>query len=563
VLLAAGAARADRLYRGGAVATQHPYASQAALEMLDKGGNAVDAAVAAAFTLAVVGPYHSGLGGGGFALLYDAKAQRARVLDFRETAPHGASRDMYLKDNAIVPGLSTDGALAVATPGAIAGYLELLRTAGKLKPDVVLAPAIRAARKGFWVTPKYRQLAQVRRDVLRKDPEAARLFLRPNAQGELDVPEVGTMLVQADLARTLETLTKRGASAFYAGPLGKAVAAAVQKGGGVLSAEDIAGFKTRWREPLESAYRGHRVLTMPPPSAGGLAVIQSLKVLELGTPQGFSWRDVPALHRLVEGMRRAYVDRAKYLGDPAFVDIPMAKLVSDDYLRQLAATIDPSRATDSAALLSVGGGADAGTPELDRKHTTHISVVDRDGNAVVMTTTLNGAFGACLVAPGTGILLNNQMDDFAAKPFAPNLYGLVTGEGNTIAPGKIPLSSMSPTLVFQKDNPAKIMLAVGSPGGSTIPTTVLQVISNVVDAHMDIVRAVGTGRVHHQFMPDVLMVDRFGVEPATEQALQALGHHTRRVEGWADAEAVYVDPDNGLRSAASDPRNEGTALGQD
>jgi len=552
LVLLASSALADRPYRGGAVATQHAWASQAALEMLERGGNAVDAAVAAAFTLAVATPYHSGLGGGGFALVYDAKTSQARVLDFRETAPRAATRDMYLKDGAVVPGLSTDGALAVATPGAAAGYLELLAHGGRLKPEVVMAPAIRAARIGIWVSPKYRQMASARVEALRRDPEAARLFLRPGADGVPAVPPIGTLLPQPELAGTLEQLAKRGAGAFYAGALGRAVAEAVKKGGGVMTFEDIAGYHPRWRQPLEGTYRGHRIVTAPLPSAGGVVVLETLGMLEAATPQGFDWHDAGALHVLAEALQRAHADRAQYLGDPAFVDVPLQRLLSSQALSAAAGRIPREHATASSSLVDGGTGLETDIGSL--KHTSHISVVDREGNAVALTTTLNGPFGAALVVKGTGIVLNNQMDDFDIKPSA---------QANAIAPGKVPLSSVAPTFVFQKTDPSKVMLALGAAGGPFIPSTVVQLISNVVDARMDLVRAVGAGRIHHPFLPDVLLIDRFGVDPATEKALQALGHATHRVEAWADAEAVYVDPETALRTSASEPRFDGASAGQD
>ncbi len=558
-------AQAARPYRGGAVATAHPEASAAALEMLNKGGNAVDAAVAAAFTLAVVGPYHSGVGGGGFALVHEAKAGHTTVLDFREVAPQAATRDMYVKDGQVVPGLSTDGALSVAVPGAVAGYLELLQKHGKLSPAVVLAPAIRVARQGFWVSPKYQQMAEMRVQCLAKDPEAARIFLTRSPEGAWAVPPIGHLVKQPDLARTLQALAKRGAKAFYAGPTAQAMVDTVKAGGGVLTLEDLATYKTRPATALEGSYRGHRLLTMPPPSAGGLAVVQVLGALERRFPQQLPYRDPQALHIYAEAVRRVYVDRVKYLGDPAFVKIPLQQLASPGYIGDLAGSIDPKKATPSASLLPPVEGAPSSTlpPEPQKKNTTHISVIDKDGNAVAMTTTVNYAFGSCVVAKGTGVLLNDEMDDFAARPGVPNAYGLVTGEPNAIAPGKVPLSSMSPTLVFSKEDPKRVMLAVGSPGGSTIPTTVIQTISNVVDHGMDLTRAVGEGRLHHQYLPDELWVDRWGLEPATQAALEALGHKIRRVDAWGDAEAVFSDPRTNLRYSASDPRNEGAALGQD
>lgn len=557
--LVATAALGARPYRGGAVATEHPLASAAAVEMLDRGGNAVDAAVAAAFVLGVVSPFHSGLGGGGFALVHRASGE-TEVLDFREVAPARASRDMFVRDGRVVPKLSTDGALSVAVPGAAMGYLELLAKHGKLSPKVVLRPAIQAARKGFWVTPKYQHVARERAECLRADPEAARLFLRPGPDGAPQAPAVGTVIRQPELARTLAALAQRGHRAFYSGRVAKAIEDTVRAGGGVLTAKDLAAYRVRWRAPLWGSYRGHRIATMPPPSAGGLAILQVLGVLERTGPQGLPGRDPEVLHVYVEALRRAYVDRARYLGDPAFVEIPLARLASSEYIAELAGSIDRARATPSRSLLPAPGPEDPGSA---KKNTAHLSVIDRHGNAVALTTTVNYWFGSCLVARGTGVLLNDEMDDFAAQPMQPNTYGLVTGEANAIAPGKVPLSSMAPTLVFQKEAPQQVMLAVGSPGGSTIPSTVLQVISNIIDGQMDVTRAVGTGRIHHQYLPDVVLVDAFGLEPATLRALQQKGHVIERRPGWGDAEAVYSDPATGLRSAAADPRNEGAAMGQD
>jgi gamma-glutamyltranspeptidase / glutathione hydrolase len=517
----ASVAWADPTYRGGAVATAHPLASEAAKQMLDKGGNAVDAAVAAAFALAVVGPYHSGIGGGGFALTYDAKTKAASVLDFREVAPASATRDMFVEGGKIIPLKSTDGPDSVAVPGAVKGYLELLEKKGKLKRQVVLAPALKLAREGFVVTPKFRALADGRADCLRTDPEATRLFLDA---------KLGSVLEQPELAATLERISREGAKGFYEGPVAKAIARKSR-----VTLEDLKKFSTRTREPLAGAYRGHRVLTMPPPSAGGLAVLQTLGVMERAGAEGIAARSVSAVHTYVEALRKAYEDRAKYMGDPAVVDIPLSKLSSPEYVDELF-------------------------KGLPKKHTTHISVVDKDGNAVALTTTVNYYFGSCVVA--AGMILNDCMDDFAQQPGEKNVYGLVTGEANAIAPGKVPLSSMSPTIVFQKDRPDEVMMVVGAAGGPTIPTSVIQAISNVIDGRLSISRALARPRVHHQWLPDAVDVEPLALEPLTRAGLEALGHKFRDVEKWGDCEAVLVDPVTGMRTAASDPRGEGAGAGQ-
>lgn len=538
------------------MAAAHPLGAEAGKAMLDKKGNAVDAVVAAAFTMAVVGPYHSGLGGGGFAVVHDLKRGEA-VFDFREVAPIKATHDMYVRDGGFEQLLATDGPLAIAVPGAIAGYLELHERYGTLPRATVLEPAIRAATDGFVVTPKYAALAAGREACLRKDSDAAAIYLREGADGALHAPALGTVLKQPDLARTLKTLAKEGPKAFYSGAIGKALVADLTRKGALLTAEDLAHYRPRWRAPLEGNYRGHRVLTVPPPSAGGLALLEVLGVLEHHGPLGPASRDVEVMHVFIEALRRAFAERATVMGDPAFVEVPVQDLLSAAHLKALLSSIDLKAATKSTTM----------APSLEKarvepKNTTHISVIDAAGNAVALTTTVNYYFGSCVVAKGTGILLNDEMDDFAALPGVPNVFGLIQGEANAIAPKKIPVSSMTPTLVFQQGRPTEVMLAVGSPGGSTIPTTVMQVISNLIDGKLDVVQAVGRGRIHHQYQPDVVMVDKSGLEPATAQALTQRGHVLKASDNWGDAEAVFVDPVTGLRTAGSDPRNEGHPAGQ-
>jgi gamma-glutamyltranspeptidase/glutathione hydrolase len=377
------------------------------------------------------------------------------------------------------------------------------------------------------------------------------------------VPEVGTIITQPELAKTLQQLAAKGPGPFYEGPIAQAIAATVKANGGVLTAADLAAYVTRWRAPLVGSYRGHRVVTMPPPSGGGITLLQTLGVLEAKGATGPANRQVDTLHVFIEALRRSAVDRARFVGDPAFTTIPLDDLLSKAWVDRTLASIDPKRATRSSTLFPAElrpAPPDAGVPA---KNTTHLSVIDRDGNAAALTTTVNYAFGSCLVAKGTGVLLNDEMDDFAAQPGTPNAYGLVTGEANAVAPGKVPLSSMTPTLVFMKDAPGEVMVALGSPGGSTIPTTVLQTLSAIVDVGLDPVRAAGLGRLHHQWLPDDVMVDKTGLEPATQAALEAMGHVFRRVDGWGDAEVVLVDPVTKLRYASSDPRNEGAPAGQD
>ncbi len=559
VLVLSFHAVAARPWSGGAVAAAHPVGSAAGRELLEAGGNAVDAAVATAFTMAVVGPYHSGLGGGGFAIVHLVKDGSDVAFDFREVAPAKATRDMFLEAGQVVPERSLDGALAIAVPGAVKGYLELHAKYGKLPRAKVLGPAIRAATQGFVVTPKYRDLVDKRLTCLQGNPEAARIFLRDGA-----APALGTKLKQPDLAKTLTLLAKQGDAPFYKGAIAKAVVAAVKDAGGLLSLEDLSGYHTTWRAPLEGRYRGQRLVTMPPPSAGGLAMLQTFGLLEARGSKGPGTREVDAIHTFIEALRLAYLDRAKFVGDPAFVDVPVARLIGPAYLGELSTRIDPKKATRSMSMMPkelLPALKDEGAPP--KKNTTHISVIDAEGNAVALTSTINYYFGSCVVAKGTGFLLNDEMDDFTGQPGVPNVFGLVMGEANVIAPGKIPVSSMTPTLLFMKGRDKDVQLAVGSPGGSTIPTTVMQVISNVVDAELDVSRAVSRGRIHHQWLPDEVWVDQDGLDPATRAALEAMGHTFTFVPGWGDAEAVMVDPVTGLRTAASDPRNEGAPAGQE
>ncbi len=562
LILAVCPAHAARPHRGGVVASAYPQSAEAALQMLDRGGNAVDAAVAAAFAAGVVGPYHNGLAGGGFALVA-LQGKETLALDFREVAPAAATRDMYLRDGKPVPELATDGALSVAVPNAVNGYLALLERAGSLPRSVVLAPAIRLARDGFVVNPKYRQTATDRLACLRRDADAARIFLLPGPDGRPDVPALGARIRQPELARTLERIAAGGADVVRSGPIARAIVQTVRGAGGILTEEDLLRIRPRWRAPLRGSYRGHAIATFPPPSGGGIILLETLGILERLRPERFERRAPANVHLYIEALRRAYFDRAMTVADPDQVDVPVARLLSADHLGALAASIDPARATPSASLrLGPELGAPA-TPPSEAKHTTEISVIDRAGNAVALTTTLNTWFGSCLVARGTGLLLNDEMDDFSIRPGVPNSYGLVFGESNAIAPGKIPVSSMTPTLVFQKERPARVLLALGGSGGSFIPTGVIQVTMNVIDGGMNLSVATGAGRVHHQWLPDVVSVNPDGLDPATRTALEAMGHTFKVTDGpLGDVEAVMEDPVTGLRFTASDPRGEGTGLGQ-
>ncbi len=544
---------ASALSHRGAVATAHPLASEAGAEALRAGGNAVDAAVAAAFALSVVQNESSGIGGGGFALVWLAKEKKLTVLDFREVAPRGATPAMFQVDGVVDPKRSREGGLAVAVPGAVKGYAELARRFGKLPLPRLTEPAARIAERGFPVGRQHAFAAREMLACLRADPGAAEEFLRApggSGPGERGPLATGELLKRPALARTLRLLGK-DPEAFYRGPLAAKLAAAVQARGGLLTAADLAAYRTVEREPLRGSYRGHQLVSMPPPSAGGAIVIALLQALDAAAPAP-GYRPVSELHTFVEVEKRLYAQRAGRFADPAFLpaaDEAARQLTTPEAAQALRAAVG-ERATPSAALAPPATGAPGG------EHTTHLSVVDAEGNAVALTTTVNGYFGSCVVAPGTGVLLNDQMDDFDAAAGVPNQFGLVGTGVNLPEPGKRPLSSMAPTLVF--DAEGRVVLVVGSPGGATIPSTVAQVIQRVLADKMPLAQAVSAPRIHHQWLPDVVVVEPFGLDAASAAALETKGHVlTFRSRPFGNPQAAAIDWASGLREAASEGRAEG------
>ncbi|WP_242356808.1 gamma-glutamyltransferase [Anaeromyxobacter sp. SG64] len=532
----------------GAVATAHPLASEVAADVLRRGGNAADAAVAAALALAVVEPQSSGIGGGGFALVYDAREKKVHALDFREVAPGAATPDLFAARGGApaTPSRSLDGGLAVAVPGAVKGYAELARRFGTRSFAALAAPAARLAERGFPASPSYSDAARARLACLAARPAAARELLVAGADGRPAAPAPGERIVRRDLARTLRLLG-RDPAAFYRGPLAERIARAARDDGGVLAASDLARYRVRDRAPVEGSYRGYRIVSMGLPSAGGAIVIGLLQALEREAPREGGYRPVRFLHAMAEAEKRLFAKRAA-LGDPDFVPGAagvVEEMVSPAYAARLSAELG-ERARPVAA----------DTPPRDEgKHTTHLSVVDAEGNAVAITTTVNYLFGACVVVPGTGILLNDEMDDFDAAAGAPNAYGLVGTGANAPAAGKTPLSSMAPTLVFAPGG--ALWLVVGAPGGSTIPTTVAQAISHLVDDGMSLEQALAAPRLHHQWQPDALRVEPNALEAETARALAARGHRLQVAERpWGNAQAVRRRPD-GRWEAASDPRYDG------
>jgi gamma-glutamyltranspeptidase/glutathione hydrolase len=552
-------------------ATAHPLATDAALQILRQGGNAVDAAVAAALAISVVEPFSAGLGGGGFAVVLDAKSGDVDALDFRERAPAAATRDMYVdKDGKVVDGRSVDGWLSVAVPGTVAGLVELHKKHGHLPWKKLVAPAEKLAREGFVVGDRYVDDFAWRKDAMMREASTRAVFMKRDATGH-DVPlSPGDRLVQKDLAATLSTLST-SPRALQDGALAKKIAKAMKAHGGLIDEADLASYAPIWREPLCGPYKDVQLCTMPPPSSGGVHLLQILRLLDGTDLSKLPWHDVDAMHALIESMRIAYADREVWLGDPAFVDVPVAALTSATYAALRRKEIDPQRAHKSVDVK-------AGTPEQlglpvgtevppmrardksgapkEGQHTSHLTVVDDARNAVSLTFTVNYGFGSGVVVDGTGILLNDEMDDFAAAPGVPNSYGLVGGEANAVAPGKIPLSSMTPLIATKN---GKFFLTAGAPGGSTIITTTLQTVLNVVDWGMDAQEAVGAPRIHQQHLPEATRIEAYGLDPATKKALEARGHTLQVSADWGNAMCI-VDK-GGVLQGGADPRGEGNARG--
>ncbi|GAB3482598.1 gamma-glutamyltransferase [Azotobacter salinestris] len=524
-----------------ALATPHPLAGAAGREILEAGGNAFDAAVAVAASLAVVEPYGSGLGGGGFFLLREDQGDapaRYLFLDARERAPLAAHAELYVRDGRAQPHLSRDGALAAAIPGLPAALVELAARHGRLPLKDSLAPAIRQARDGFPVDRIYRQRAGFRLSALRDDPESARLFL---ADGEL--PAEGRLVRQPELAATLERLAEHGHDGFYAGATAERLVAGVRAAGGIWSAEDLARYRVAAREPLRfSLHEGRELIGAPPPSAGGIALAQSLGMLEQ-----LPWRTadrVQRSHYVVEALRRAFRDRG-LLGDPDFVANPVERLLAPAYLRELAAGIDPQRATPSASLASAPAWREG-------EHTTHFAVLDAEGNAVAATLSINLPFGAAFTVPGTGVLLNDEMDDFAADLQGSNAYRLAASPANAVAAGKRPLSSMSPTFIESADD----LAAFGTPGGSRIPGMVLLAVLEHLDGQ-PIRRWPALPRYHHQYLPDVIEHEPDAFDATQIHELQRRGHQLKAREPYGNQQVLHWDKRSGAVEAASDPRGLG------
>ncbi len=551
----------------GIVVSVHELASRAGVEMMQAGGNAVDAAVATGFALAVVHPAAGNLGGGGFMLVRMADG-KVHFLDYREKAPAAAKRDMYLDAQGnVIEGASEIGYKAIGVPGSVAGMVYAEQKYGKLTLPQVMAPAIRLAREGYALS--WGEARDFRRDkYLGGFSESRRIFQR---DGNYYQP--GEIFRQPDLARTLERIAEKPDD-FYHGALAQALAAGLQKGGGLITADDLAHYEVKEREPVRGTYRGYEIISAPPPSSGGTVLIESLNILEGYDLARMGNRSAQSIHFTTEAFRRAFFDRAEFMGDPDFSKIPVAQLIDKKYGAAWRDSIDadhasPSKELKRPAIFSEMEQYAAAHPQPlaihESPHTTHYSVVDAEGNAVAVTTTLNGWFGARVTAEGLGFLLNDEMDDFSSKPGVPNSDGLIQGTANAIGPGKRPLSSMTPTIVVHD---GKAFLVLGSPGSSKIITTVANVLMGVIDYGMNIQEAVNAPRFHNQWMPDVLNVEQW-FSPDTVQALQKMGynvqiglHEPERVfPYWSDAECIAIDAKTGERLGASDGRNGGKAVG--
>lgn len=537
----------------GIVASSNRIASEVGVEIMKRGGNAVDAAIATAFALAVTYPYAGNLGGGGF-MMIRFRDGRTTAIDYREMAPAAATRNIYQDANGNLiqgEGSSLVGYRAAGVPGTPAGLEMALKKygSGKLTWAQLIEPARHLAADGFPLYPSLARSLRNNEKFFAPYEDSRRIY---NNNGNFY--NEGDTWRQPELAATLARLQKNGAKEFYQGETARLIAEDMKRHNGLMTLEDLRNYVAKERVPLHSTYRGYEIISMPPPSSGGAVLIEMLNILEGYDLRKMEWSAPARFHLLTEAMRRAFADRAEYMGDADFVKVPVTGLIDKSYAAQLRSTIDMNRASKSS---EVSAGKPAG---YEAEETTHFTVVDAAGNAVSNTYTLNGGFGSGVIAKGTGVLLNNEMDDFAAKPGVPNAYGLIQGERNAVAPRKRPLSAMTPTFVLRKDG--SLWFAVGSPGGPTIINTVLQIIINIVDYGMNIQQAIDAPRIHHQWLPDEIVYEPDKLSPETQHALEALGHTlVTKPRNIGDAQGVMIEEKTGARLGASDPRNDGVPVG--
>jgi gamma-glutamyltranspeptidase/glutathione hydrolase len=539
--------------RHGMVASTNEIASQVGVDIMKRGGNAVDAAIAVAFALAVTHPAAGNLGGGGF-MMIRLKDGRTTAIDYREMAPGAAHRNVYLDKNGNLiegEGGSLVGYRAAGVPGTVRGMELALKKygSGKLTWAQLVEPARQLAGRGFIVTHSLARSLYGNREYLEKYTETKRIYLKSG-----QFYEEGELFRQPELAATFARLQRFGPNEFYQGETARMIVADMKRNNGLMTMDDLRGYVAKERAPVRGNYRGYEIISMPPPSSGGAVLVQMLNILEGFDLQKLEANSSDRYHLMAEAMRRAFADRAEYMGDTDFVKVPIRGLIDKAYAATLRATINTERASTSA---EIRAGRPAG---YESEETTHFTVVDAEGNAVANTYTLNNSYGSAAMAKGTGILLNDEMDDFAAKPGTANLYGLIQGERNAVAPKKRPLSAMTPTIVLRKDG--SLWFTVGSPGGPTIINTVLCVITNVIDYEMNIQQAIDFPRIHHQWLPDELVGEPFGLSGDTQKALTARGHTLAKLRYLGDAEGIMIEEKTGMRLGATDPRrSDGLAIG--
>lgn len=537
---------AGEAYRNGMVVAAHPEAADVGVQILKDGGHAIDAAVAVKFALAVVYPNAGNIGGGGF-MVYRDKDGSVSALDFRETAPGQAHRDMYLgEDGEPIAELSQRGQLSAGVPGAVDGMVRAHAKYGTMDWEQLLEPAIRLAREGFPITAMQAEEMNRRKEEFQKyNPDGMTLI---KTDGEW---KEGDLLIQEDLANTLTLIRDNGRAGFYEGTVADLIVAEMQRGNGIITHDDLKNYEAKWREPVVGNYRGHRVISMSPPSSGGIGLISLLKSVEAFPLGQWGFQADSTVRVMVEAQRRVYADRAEHLGDPDFYTVPQETLLDSVYNAERMHNLDFSRATRSDDVFA----GEIGQPESEE--TTHFSIVDKDGNAVSITTTINAAYGSYVMVQGAGFLLNDEMDDFSAKPGSPNMFGLLAGEANAIEPGKRMLSAMTPT-ILEKDG--KLAMVVGTPGGSTIITSVFQTILNVIDFGMDMQAAVSAPRFHHQWKPEYITLEADAIDPDTRASLEASGYTFKHRESIGRVDAILVMPDGTLQGGA-DPRGDDVARG--
>ena len=533
----------ENVVKNGMVVSAHPLASQVGLDILKTGGNAVDAAIAIQFALAVVYPSAGNLGGGGF-MVYRKSNGKSFALDFREQAPAGAERDMFLDKNGnVIKGKSLNTRLAVGVPGTVDGIFQAYERFASLPFEQLINPAIELARNGFQLTEKESKKLEFVKEIL-KERNGDNPYVKEKSW------KAGDTLKLQELRQTLEWIRKNKRAGFYAGETADNIIKEMNSGNGIISLSDLKNYSSVWRKPVTGSYKNFRIVSMCPPSSGGIALIQLLKMVENFPIAAWGWNDTKTIHLMTEAERRVYADRAKHLGDADFYGVPVEQLLDSGYIASRMKDFDPNKATPS-------DDVEAGEPVFESEETTHFSVVDRFGNAVAVTTTLNASFGSKILVKGSGFFLNNEMDDFSVKPGVPNLYGLVGAEANSIEAGKRMLSSMTPTII-EKDG--KLFMALGTPGGSTIITSVFQTFLNVVEHEMSIQEAVNEKRVHHQWLPDKIFYEENALHSKVMESLEAYGHSVQKRSSIGRVDAILVHPDGSLEGGA-DTRGDDSAMG--